>query len=208
MSFSITKRRLLRNTDWTQATIKELYRNKIPQKLSTFGMWIWNNLIREWADKIMTLTGRLDTFQPVLRLLVNNLSSVTQISGKAFTLETLDRKTVPFEQEIKESCLWLRCVPAPDRCQRWRWRVQDGKLELREWDTFQIFFGCFLHTDWPWATWTWRCVLASVDVVLLLWPILRDESARGWKCKIIVVILTLTLYLWGSSVCTSSAVYY
>lgn len=66
----------------------------------------------------------------------------------------------------------------------------------------------FLHTDWPWATWTWRCVLVSVDVVLLLWLILRDESARGWKCKIIVVILTLTLYLWGSSVCTSSAVYY
>ncbi|XP_042364274.1 mitogen-activated protein kinase kinase kinase 14 [Plectropomus leopardus] len=55
-----------------------------------------------------------------------------QISGKAFTLETLDRKTVSFEQEIKESCLWLRCVPAPDRCQRWRWRVRDGKLELRE----------------------------------------------------------------------------
>ncbi|KAE8283863.1 ADP-ribosylation factor 1 [Larimichthys crocea] len=43
-----------------------------------------------------------------------------QISGKAFTLETLDRKMVSFEQEIKESCLWLRCVPAPDRCQRWR----------------------------------------------------------------------------------------
>ncbi|XP_045924293.1 mitogen-activated protein kinase kinase kinase 14 isoform X1 [Micropterus dolomieu] len=55
-----------------------------------------------------------------------------QISGKAFTLETLDRKMVPFEQEIKESCLWLRCVPAPDRCQRWRWRVRDSKLELRE----------------------------------------------------------------------------
>ncbi|XP_037610447.1 uncharacterized protein LOC119479189 isoform X1 [Sebastes umbrosus] len=55
-----------------------------------------------------------------------------QISGKAFTLETLDRKTVSFEQEIREPCLWLRCVPAPDRCQRWRWRVRDGKLELRE----------------------------------------------------------------------------
>ncbi|XP_068160926.1 mitogen-activated protein kinase kinase kinase 14 isoform X2 [Antennarius striatus] len=55
-----------------------------------------------------------------------------QISGKAFTLETLDRKMISFEQEIRESCLWLRCVPAPDRCQRWRWRVRDGKLELRE----------------------------------------------------------------------------
>ncbi|XP_074519906.1 mitogen-activated protein kinase kinase kinase 14 [Halichoeres trimaculatus] len=55
-----------------------------------------------------------------------------QVSGKAFTLETLDRKTVSFEEEIRESCLWLRCVPAPDRCQRWRWRVRDGRLELRE----------------------------------------------------------------------------
>ncbi|XP_065805721.1 mitogen-activated protein kinase kinase kinase 14 isoform X1 [Labrus bergylta] len=55
-----------------------------------------------------------------------------QVSGKAFTLETLDRKTVSFEEEIRESGLWLRCVPAPDRCQRWRWRVKDSKLELRE----------------------------------------------------------------------------
>ncbi|XP_026206423.1 uncharacterized protein LOC113155902 isoform X2 [Anabas testudineus] len=55
-----------------------------------------------------------------------------QISGKTFTLETLDRKMVSLEQEITESGLWLRCVPAPDRCQRWRWRVRDGELELRE----------------------------------------------------------------------------
>ncbi|XP_040885315.1 uncharacterized protein LOC121175568 [Toxotes jaculatrix] len=55
-----------------------------------------------------------------------------QISGKAFTLETLDRKMVSFEQEISESCVWLRCVPAPDTCQRWTWRVRDGKLELQE----------------------------------------------------------------------------
>ncbi|KAM4715361.1 mitogen-activated protein kinase kinase kinase 14 isoform 2-T2 [Anableps anableps] len=55
-----------------------------------------------------------------------------QISGKTFTLETLDRKTVSFEEEISESGSWFRCAPAPDRCQRWSWRVQDGKLELRE----------------------------------------------------------------------------
>ncbi|XP_028332115.1 mitogen-activated protein kinase kinase kinase 14 [Gouania willdenowi] len=55
-----------------------------------------------------------------------------QVSGKSFTLETLDRKTLSFEEEIKQSGLWLRCVPAPDQCQRWRWRVRDGKLELRE----------------------------------------------------------------------------
>ncbi|XP_034049999.1 uncharacterized protein LOC117531074 [Thalassophryne amazonica] len=57
-----------------------------------------------------------------------------QISRKVFTLETLDRKLVSFDQEIQDSCLWFRCVPAPDRCQRWRWRVRDGKLELRELD--------------------------------------------------------------------------
>ncbi|XP_058476595.1 serine/threonine-protein kinase pakF [Solea solea] len=55
-----------------------------------------------------------------------------QISGKAFTLETLDRKMVSFDQEIKESCVWFRFVPAPDTCRRWRWRVRDGKLELQE----------------------------------------------------------------------------
>ncbi|KAM3592702.1 uncharacterized protein V6R79_023785 [Siganus canaliculatus] len=55
-----------------------------------------------------------------------------QVCGSSFTLETLDRKTLPFEQEVRESSLWLRCVPAPDRCQRWSWRVRDGKLELRE----------------------------------------------------------------------------
>ncbi|XP_047232460.1 mitogen-activated protein kinase kinase kinase 14 isoform X2 [Girardinichthys multiradiatus] len=55
-----------------------------------------------------------------------------QISGKSFTLETLDRKMVSFEEEISKSGSWFRCVPAPDRCQRWSWRVQDGKLELRE----------------------------------------------------------------------------
>ncbi|XP_054899169.1 uncharacterized protein LOC129368276 isoform X2 [Poeciliopsis prolifica] len=55
-----------------------------------------------------------------------------QISEKTFTLETLDRKMVSFEEEISESGSWFRCAPAPDRCQRWSWRVQDGKLELRE----------------------------------------------------------------------------
>lgn len=55
-----------------------------------------------------------------------------QISEKAFTVETLDSKLVSFEQEIKASGLWLRCVPAPDSCQRWSWRVKDGKLEIRE----------------------------------------------------------------------------
>ncbi|XP_028286870.1 MAP3K epsilon protein kinase 1 isoform X2 [Parambassis ranga] len=55
-----------------------------------------------------------------------------QISGKAFTLETLDRKRVSYEQEIQESGMWLLCVPAPNRCQRWEWRIRDGKLELRE----------------------------------------------------------------------------
>uniref|UniRef100_A0A8C6Q4K1 Mitogen-activated protein kinase kinase kinase 14b n=1 Tax=Nothobranchius furzeri TaxID=105023 RepID=A0A8C6Q4K1_NOTFU len=55
-----------------------------------------------------------------------------QMSGKAFSLETLDRKTVSFDEQIEESGSWFRCVPAPDRCQRWRWRIRDGRLELRE----------------------------------------------------------------------------
>ncbi|XP_062269881.1 mitogen-activated protein kinase kinase kinase 14 [Platichthys flesus] len=55
-----------------------------------------------------------------------------QISGKPFTLETLDRKLVSFEEEVTGSCVWLRCVSAPDTCHRWSWRVRDGKLELQE----------------------------------------------------------------------------
>ncbi|XP_051928252.1 mitogen-activated protein kinase kinase kinase 14-like [Hippocampus zosterae] len=55
-----------------------------------------------------------------------------QMSTSPFTLETLDRKSVCFRQEICESCLWLRCVEAPDSCPRWMWRVRDGKLEVRQ----------------------------------------------------------------------------
>lgn len=80
------------------------------------------------------------------------LSSLTKVSGKAFTLETLDRKSVAFDQEITESCVWLCCVPAPDRCQRWRWRVRDGRLELREWDLFFLHC-CCLHSS---CLWLWR----------------------------------------------------
>ncbi|CAL8284505.1 unnamed protein product [Merluccius merluccius] len=54
-----------------------------------------------------------------------------QISVKAFTMETLDRKLVSFQQEVQESGLLLRCVPAPDRCHRWYWRINDGKLDFR-----------------------------------------------------------------------------
>lgn len=61
-----------------------------------------------------------------------NAPSALQISAKAFSLETLDRKMVSFQLEIQESGLWLRCVPAPDGCQHWSWRIKDGKLELRE----------------------------------------------------------------------------
>ncbi|XP_012989326.3 mitogen-activated protein kinase kinase kinase 14 isoform X2 [Esox lucius] len=55
-----------------------------------------------------------------------------QITVKAFSLETLDRKPISFSQEIKESGFWLRCVIAPDCCPRWSWRVKDRKLEIRE----------------------------------------------------------------------------
>ncbi|XP_077359004.1 mitogen-activated protein kinase kinase kinase 14-like [Festucalex cinctus] len=55
-----------------------------------------------------------------------------QMSASAFTLEMLDRKPVCFRREIRESCLWLRCVDAPDSCPRWTWRVRGGKLEVRQ----------------------------------------------------------------------------
>ncbi|XP_054622864.1 mitogen-activated protein kinase kinase kinase 14 isoform X2 [Dunckerocampus dactyliophorus] len=54
-----------------------------------------------------------------------------QVSMTAFTLETLDSKLVSSEWEIQEAFLWLRCVPAPDSCQRWTWRVLNGTLERR-----------------------------------------------------------------------------
>ncbi|XP_061783058.1 mitogen-activated protein kinase kinase kinase 14 isoform X2 [Nerophis lumbriciformis] len=54
-----------------------------------------------------------------------------QVSMAAFTLETLDRKSVCCDWQIQEACLWLRCVPAPDSCRRWTWRVHDGKLQRR-----------------------------------------------------------------------------
>lgn len=72
------------------------------------------------------------THDPTVKSTLFHSFSLFQVSGKPFTLETLDRKTVPFDEEIKESCVWLRCVPALDRCQHWSWRVRDGKLELRE----------------------------------------------------------------------------
>lgn len=49
MSFSTTKRRLLRNTAWTQATTKELYRNKIPPKTVNF----WNVNLKQ-SDQRMS----------------------------------------------------------------------------------------------------------------------------------------------------------
>ncbi|XP_020310070.1 uncharacterized protein LOC109865966 [Oncorhynchus kisutch] len=55
-----------------------------------------------------------------------------QITVKAFSLETLDRKPVSFQQEIQESGLWLCCIPSPDCCPRWSWRIKEGKLEIRE----------------------------------------------------------------------------
>ncbi|XP_049615840.1 uncharacterized protein [Syngnathus scovelli] len=55
-----------------------------------------------------------------------------QMSASAFTLEMPDRKSVCFRRQIGESHLRLRCVDAPDSCPRWTWRVQDGKLEVRQ----------------------------------------------------------------------------
>ncbi|KAM9773529.1 uncharacterized protein LOC133142798 isoform X2 [Syngnathus typhle] len=55
-----------------------------------------------------------------------------EMSASAFTLEMPDRKSVCFRRQIGESHLRLRCVDAPNSCPRWTWRVQDGKLEVRQ----------------------------------------------------------------------------
>lgn len=104
---------------------------------------------------------------------------VFQVSGKPFTLETLDRKAVPFDEEIRESCVWLRCVPALDRCRHWTWRVRDGKLELREWDSvirwlhlFSLQETCGPHGVFRYS-WTSWCVQELVEVLI---------AARMGKC--------------------------
>ncbi|XP_067290428.1 mitogen-activated protein kinase kinase kinase 14 isoform X2 [Pseudorasbora parva] len=57
-----------------------------------------------------------------------------QISLRTFSLATLDGRLVPPDTEVCESGMWLQCVPAPDGCPGWDWRVRDGKLELQEYD--------------------------------------------------------------------------
>lgn len=62
--------------------------------------------------------------------------SLFQISERVFTLETLQGQQVAHDEELLESGLELHCVPAPDFCPRWKWRVRDGALEIRTSKTF------------------------------------------------------------------------
>ncbi|KAJ8414441.1 hypothetical protein AAFF_G00053110 [Aldrovandia affinis] len=55
-----------------------------------------------------------------------------QISERAFSLETLDGQLVSHDEEVQDSGLCVRCTPAPDGSRSWRWRVREGRLELRE----------------------------------------------------------------------------
>uniref|UniRef100_A0A8C7XBA6 Mitogen-activated protein kinase kinase kinase 14a n=1 Tax=Oryzias sinensis TaxID=183150 RepID=A0A8C7XBA6_9TELE len=55
-----------------------------------------------------------------------------QISERVFTLETAHGRQVPHNEEVQESGLELRCVPAPDFSHAWSWRIKDGLLETRE----------------------------------------------------------------------------
>ncbi|XP_011476291.1 mitogen-activated protein kinase kinase kinase 14 [Oryzias latipes] len=55
-----------------------------------------------------------------------------QISERVFTLETAHGRQVPHNEEVQESGLELRCVPAPDFSRAWSWRIKDGLLETRE----------------------------------------------------------------------------
>ncbi|XP_035626995.2 mitogen-activated protein kinase kinase kinase 14 isoform X2 [Oncorhynchus keta] len=55
-----------------------------------------------------------------------------QISERVFTMETQERVPVAHDEEVQDSGLLLRCVPAPDYSQAWRWRVKEGVLETRD----------------------------------------------------------------------------
>nr|XP_015804194.2 mitogen-activated protein kinase kinase kinase 14 isoform X2 [Nothobranchius furzeri] len=54
-----------------------------------------------------------------------------QISERVFTLETLQGRQTAHNEEVLESGLELRCVPAPDFSSAWRWRIRDRVLETR-----------------------------------------------------------------------------
>ncbi|XP_014854737.1 PREDICTED: mitogen-activated protein kinase kinase kinase 14-like [Poecilia mexicana] len=53
-----------------------------------------------------------------------------QISERVFTLETQNGQQISHDEEVLESGLELRCVPAPDFSSAWRWRIKDGVLEM------------------------------------------------------------------------------
>lgn len=108
----------------------------------------------------------------------NQHSLLFQVSGKPFTLETLDRKTVPFDEEIRESGVWLRCVPALDRCQHWSWRVRDGKLELREWDCFIRPRGVFRCLWRLWLLREWQ------NVYVTFWRFMQSVIVVKIHCQI------------------------
>ncbi|MEQ2296218.1 hypothetical protein AMECASPLE_022680 [Ameca splendens] len=55
-----------------------------------------------------------------------------QISERVFTLETQHSQQISHDDEVLESGLELRCVPAPDFSSAWRWRVKDGVLETNK----------------------------------------------------------------------------
>ncbi|XP_024127220.1 mitogen-activated protein kinase kinase kinase 14 [Oryzias melastigma] len=55
-----------------------------------------------------------------------------QISERVFTLETAQGRQIPHNEEVQESGLELRCVPAPDFSHVWTWRIRDGVLETRQ----------------------------------------------------------------------------
>ncbi|XP_061701409.1 mitogen-activated protein kinase kinase kinase 14 isoform X3 [Syngnathoides biaculeatus] len=54
-----------------------------------------------------------------------------QISERVFTLQTQLGREVAHDEEVQESGLNLRCVPAPDFSASWKWRIRDGALETR-----------------------------------------------------------------------------
>ncbi|MEQ2181681.1 hypothetical protein GOODEAATRI_014037 [Goodea atripinnis] len=68
------------------------------------------------------------------RLQQEKNSNQRETSGeeRVFTLETQHSQQISHDDEVLESGLELRCVPAPDFSSAWRWRVRDGVLETNK----------------------------------------------------------------------------
>lgn len=88
------------------------------------------------SDQVRGTSGYFAWMKPVEEL----NKPLLQISERVFTLETAQGRQIPHNEEVQESGLELRCVPAPDFSHVWTWRIRDGVLETRQvWRTNHHF---------------------------------------------------------------------